>query len=327
VTDAQRRLHHLLLVIATGRRKGGVPIADLARRLGVSVDEVHSYVSQAMMCGRYPFGGGDLVDVHVDGDRVFVHLDQDLGRPASFTVQEALALSCALGALQSSRGEPYAAVAASALRKIRARLTGDVGERVADLEHRFAIGSDDRGVGERFSILSRGVDGRRAVDLHYYTASRDAMSRRRVRPYLLVQHLGYWYLVAHDSRSDEERIFKVERVREAALTDERFEVPASFDATRYGPARIFESTGVRRARVRFRGTPARTVWEEWPRARLVRERDGAVVARLDFTHVEGMAAWLMSLGDQVEVLEPADLRRAVAARCRAALSRRQRAAS
>jgi len=319
LTDAQRKLHHLLLVIAYGRRRGGVPLAELAKRLGVSNRQVQVYVEQAMMCGRYPFSGGDFVDVILSGDRVFVHLDQDLGTPAQFTRQEALALSAALGAVQASRGEPYAGIAASALRKIRARLSTDVQERVAEMEHRFAIPSDDRDVAERFSTIARGRSEQRAVDLHYYTASRDEMNRRRVHPYLLVQNLGFWYLVAHDGKSKEERIFKVERIKDATLTDEKFSVPASFDPRRYAPARIFETTVVRQARVRFAPPLARTVLEEWPRARLQKESGGRVVARLDFSRTEGMAAWIVSMGDRALVIEPDDLRAAVVARCRAAL--------
>lgn len=319
MTDAQRRLHHLLLVIAYGRRKGGFPVAELAKRLGVSKRQVQVYVEQAMMCGRYPFGGGDYVDVLHDGDRVFVHLDQDLGRPTQFTRQEALALSASLGAVQASRGEPYAGIAGSALRKIRQRLSTDVRDRVAELEHRFAIPSDDRDVAERFSTIARGRSERRAVDLHYYTASRDEMNRRRVHPYLLVQHLGFWYLVAYDGKSQSERIFKVERIQSATLTDERFSFPTSFDPERYAPARIFETTGVRQALVRFTPPLARTVLLEWPKARLKKESGGRVVARLDFSHAEGMAAWIVSMGDRAEVIEPEDLRAAVVARCRTAL--------
>ena len=40
------------------------------------------------------------------------------------------------------------------------------------------------------------------------------------------------YLIAHDSYSGAVRTFKVERIKAAELTDERFEGPADFDASR-----------------------------------------------------------------------------------------------
>ena len=319
MSEAQRRLHHLLLLLAYGARPGGCGLSELARRLGVSPSRVQSYAHQLLMCGRYPFAGGDFVDVTVDAGRVRVYVDQQLGQPVQLTQPEALALSFALGALQGARGQPYAALAASALRKIRARLAGDVEARVADLEQRIAIQPEDHGVGERFERLARAVRDRRAVDITYYTASRDAITRRRVNPYLLVQNLGFWYLVALDQRSDEERIFKVERVKRVRSSTQRFSIPASFSAERYRREPLFASSRTRQARVRFHPPLARIVGEEWPAARLHKERGGRVVARMDFTHAEGLAAWILSMGDRAEVLEPEDLRAAVVARCRAAL--------
>lgn len=320
MTDAERRLRHLLFLVAHASRRNGRPLREVARRLGVAPREVASYADELLMCGRYPFAGGDLIDVEVDPneERVFVHLDQRLGRPVRFTQQEALALAAALGALGSSRG-PFASVAASILGKLRARLGEDVRRRVEELEHRIAVQSDDRSVPERFQVLRRGLEERRAVEIHYYTASRDEMNRRRVRPYLLVQHLGWWYLVGLDDKSGDVRTFKVERVKEAHLTDERFEVPPSFDAEKYRRRRMFVGGPERQALVRFFPPVARIIAEEWSPARITRERSGTVVARVDFVHPEGFANWILSFGEAAEVVEPVELRAMVTARCRAAL--------
>ena len=57
MTEPQRKLHHLLLLLAYGARRGGTPLAELARRLGVSQSRVQSYADKLLMCGRYPFLG------------------------------------------------------------------------------------------------------------------------------------------------------------------------------------------------------------------------------------------------------------------------------
>lgn len=322
MTDQERRLHHMLLLLAYGSRRGGHPLSDIAQRLGVSRTEVQSYADKLLMCGRYPFAGGDLVDVMVQGDRVQVFVDQSLGRPVQLTQSEALALSSALSTLGGPSNEPYASVAESALRKIRLCLATEVGAQVADLARRIAIQPEDGGAAGRFAAIARGVRERRAIDVTYYTASRDAITRRRVRPYLLVQNLGFWYLVGLDEKSGEERTFKIERVKQVRLRRERFAVPNSFDADRYRREPLFASGKAREALVRFHPPLARIIREEWPQERLRSERGGRVVARMDYVHPEGLAAWIVSMGDRAEAVQPQDLRDAVVARCRAALARR-----
>jgi proteasome accessory factor C len=322
MTDLHDKIADLLFLVAYVKRNEGAPLGDLAARLGRSPDELLAYLDELMLCGRPPFGPGDLVELYYDPRerRVYVELDQGLGRPLRLTHQEALAVTVALRSFASSGAAPWAEIAARVLEKIRARIAGDVARRVEGLEQRIVMEGEDGDVEGRFRALSRGLEERREVEIEYYTASRDEMTTRRLRPYLLVQHLGYWYAVGHDSKRDEVRIFKVERIRAARLTDERFEVPASFDAERYRRRRMFVGDPQRTARVRFSASVARTLREDWSAARLEIEPDGSVVARLDFADVQGLAAWLLGFGPTFEVLEPADLRAEVAARSAAAIA-------
>ena len=321
MTDLHAKVADLLFLVAYVKRHEGAPIDDLAARLGRSPDEVLAYLDEVMMCGRPPFDPGDLVELYYDPRerRVYVELDQGLGRPLRLTHQEALAVTVALKGFASSGAAPYAEIAARVLEKIRARIADDVARRVEGLEQRIVMEGEDGDVDDRFRALSRGLDERREVEIEYYTASRDEMTTRRLRPYLLVQHLGYWYAVGHDGSRDEVRIFKVERIRAARLTDDRFEIPATFDAEKYRRRRMFVGENERTARVRFFPPVARVLAEDWPASRIEKEVDGSIVARLDFVGVEGLATWLMGFGANFEVLEPAELRAEVAARCRKAI--------
>ena len=56
------------------------------------------------------------------------------------------------------------------------------------------------------------------------------VTRRVVDPYGLVFHVGRWYLVAHDHRSDEVRSFRLDRIVAVRPTGAVFEAPPNFDA-------------------------------------------------------------------------------------------------
>ena len=315
-----KRLREVLHLIAYLRRNPAAHITDVAAALGMPPGATRELIELATLCGRAPFDPGDLIDIHIDHkQRVHLQLDQRLGRPVRLSRPEALALVIALKAL-CGEGD-LGPAAASALDKLRHALTAEVAAGVAALESRFAFEGDDAGVAERFHTLRRGMNERRAVELEYYTASRDAMSERTLRVFAMVQHLGQWYAVGRDSLRQEIRMFKVERIKRVALTGETFEIPASFKPERYRKdGKLLMGRRYREARVRFRQPSARIVREEWPPELVADAGDGDVIGTLHYVAHEGLANWLLAHAGAAEVLDPPELRAAVAARAREVLA-------
>ena len=314
-----RRLEQLLLLVAYVRRHPGARVAEVAQVIGVRPAEVPALVDRLAVAGKPPFAPDDLIEVWIEHpDRVYVHLDQSLGQPLSLTRAEGTALAIALHALADSTAAPYAGLAGAALTKIKSTLSQPTAADVSDVEARILIDGADRGGAERFAVVSRALEERRAVDIDYYTAGRGELGGRRLRPYALVQRLSAWYVVGHDERSGEVRVFKLERLREARLTDERFEVPTSFDASRYQGALVVALEGAERARVRFLPPLAGAIVDDNPAAEP--QPDGSVIVAVEFVEPEGLAAWVMSFGGHAEILAPPSLRAQVVARCEALLS-------
>lgn len=319
-TRIDRRLREVLHLIAFLRRNPGAHVKELATALGTTPKATRELIELATMCGVAPFDPSDLIEIVVDDrDRVHLELDQRLGEPVQFSRSEALALVVALRAL-ASEGD-LGPAADRVLVKLRAALSVAVADGVADVESRIVFEGDDAGIAGRFETLRRGMDEGRAVDIVYYTASRDAVSTRRLRPFALLQHLGHWYAVGHDSARKEIRVFRVERVKEATLTDQRFEIPSSFKAERYRKkGKLLVGRRHSEAWVLFREPAARVVREEWPADLIDVRDDGTVVGTLHYAALEGIANWLLAHGAAAEVLEPAELRDVVAARARATLA-------
>jgi proteasome accessory factor C len=318
MADARTQIQRLLLVISYARRHRGARVEEVARAVGMTPAELKASVPALSLVGKPPFAPDDLIDIAIEGDRLYVELDQALGRPLRLSGPEWLALAIALRSLAASGAGDLAETARGVLGRIEA--LGPEGDAAA-LEKRFSIEAEDHGrTAEKFRVLEHGLRERRAVDLVYYTASRDELSPRRLRPYALVQSLGAWYVVGHDSRRDEVRLFKVERIREASLTDERFDPPPGFDAPRYARGRLSGVSGGGTARIRFVSSAARSVLEDHPPERVTRGADGSVELQLDYQTPEWVAGWALSFGEAAEVLGPAEVQEAVATRCREALA-------
>ncbi len=81
--------------------------------------------------------------------------------------------------------------------------------------------------------LSRAVSGHRTLQMRYYSASRDRVTRREVDPYHLWFAAGGLYPIAYCHLRRDVRMFAVERIRSLTVTPHAFQLPLGFDVETY----------------------------------------------------------------------------------------------
>lgn len=153
---------------------------------------------------------------------------------------------------------------------------------------------------------------RRRLRIRYYTRSRDADTVRTVSPQRLLYYRGNWYLDAWCHRVDAMRRFAVDAIASAEALDEAaLEAPLEDDAAGYG---IFSGAVEKTAVLRFDPEAARWVRNEiWhPRQRSAELPDGALRLEIPYGNSRELLMDVLRYGPEVEVLQPPELRKAVA---------------
>ena len=174
-----------------------------------------------------------------------------------------------------------------------------------DLSHWGPVNADD----ERFSKVKTAVLEKHILQFSY--AGYNGMSARRVKPILLYFKGSAWYLQAFCLTRNDFRTFKLNRVSAPVLTDEHFDDDLTppplepWDQTQRWP----------QMQLRFAPALAYRVYDEYDEACICRNEDGSllVTACLPFEE-EWVQARILSYGTDAEVLSPACLRSALAAR-------------
>lgn len=242
--------------------------------------------------------------------------------PTDFTLDETLSLlilSHNLG--RAEAGVPFQSAAHSAAAKLFSnlpgRLRGYVGELAAAVDVRLDSHHPHRADQTAYEQLLRSIRTRMRVRIVYDSLFEQAELRTLLSPYRLFFRRRAWYVVGRSSVHRAVRTFHLGRIRALEPTSDSFRIPARFSVDRYlgnawhlvrGPER-----GVRVV-IRFRPKVAHNVAEvTWHKSQqLVWNSDGT----LDFTvTVDGLSEiswWILGYGDQAEVLEPAELRAAIA---------------
>ncbi|WP_432535995.1 helix-turn-helix transcriptional regulator [Kineococcus arenarius] len=316
------RSERLVALLFQLQRRRAATVAELARELGVSTRTAHRDVA-ALRAAGVPIwsepgrGGGVRL---VDGWRS--HLD-------GLTSREAVAL-LTLSAPRALSALGLDGAVAAAHAKVAATLPQELRERAGALAQRFHLDApgwfraeDDT---PELAVLARAVWEQRPVRLTYGPAGEGA--ERTLEPLGLVLKAGVWYLVA--SSRGRVRTYRVARVGGAELLPGRFERPAGFDLAAWwavSSAQFERSLGrvAVTARLSPRGVRALppVLGEQVAAEALASagEPDAAGWRTVRFALEEPAVAagQLLALGADVVVVEPAQVRRELAALARRVL--------
>jgi predicted DNA-binding transcriptional regulator YafY len=262
-------------------------------------------IDRLLRTGRYPNAGGIAAELEVSRRTVYRDLDflRDFwGAPLEFCPRhngyhytepdyalppmrlsegELVALFLAERVMHQYRDTPYEHDLATAFRKLTAQLPGEVTIHLADWQDAYSFRPPPGADGDLrcFRVVARAVHAGRQVELVYWAASRDEVSKRVVDPYHLLAAEGTWYLVGYCHLREAVRMFATSRIRSVRETGERVERPADFRIADYlEPSfRVVRGDGrPRRVRLRFAPSAARYTGEKvWhPSQRLRPRADG-----------------------------------------------------
>jgi proteasome accessory factor C len=173
-----------------------------------------------------------------------------------------------------------------------------------------APGGDDAAISV---VVSRAIAERRVLAFEYYKENEDEFSARVVEPYALINGREGWYVASFDPSRDSVRHFRLDRIKSATVTKDRFEPRADVDpaADVDGWPRTGEVPASRRAQVWI--SPERARWAREERTVTGELEDGAVIVELAFAGVDWLVREVLKEAGDAVVLAPEDARSAVRA--------------
>lgn len=292
------RLRRILALLPYAIRHPGVGVDELARKFGVAREDLLDDLNLLFMCGLPGYGPGDLIDVSIDGDHVYVRMADYFEAPLRLTAVEALSLYAGGAALASMPDMAEADALKRGLTKL-GRALGAEGDTAIDVQV-------EAGPPGHISAIRDALEERKQLRIEYFSASTGELSTREVDPWLLYAALGRWYLIAWDHGRDDERMFRVDRIKAVTTLDATAEPPEDLDVTRYsGAFRSDPELAV--ARMEISPRAARWFEEYYPVRSATTGPDGWRAVELEFSNVGWLARLVLSLGDDVRAVEPPEV--------------------
>lgn len=310
------------LIQKLAKSRAGCGLDDLADELGCVRRTVYRDLDALM------YAGFPVVSEKREGRVFYRFLESFRIGDVPFTPDEILALAFGEDLLRQLEGTVFHDSIRSALHKIRSGLSPELAEYLARLGETFRVlpgpHKNYAHLRETIQALHDAVLRRRTVRMRYRTGRTGKEATRELDPYRVWFRSGGLYVVGHDHKSDEIRTFAVERIRSLELCETSFDIPDSFDFDAWSAS----SFGViaepaTKVRVRFDARWVTYVEEHtWhPSQALTPLPGGGVEMGLEVGDTADLRAWILSFGAGAEVLEPRELREAIAAEFDAAGAR------
>ena len=317
---AKEQVGRLLALVPLIQRRGAMPVDEAAAALGVPPEQLVKDLRVLIYCGWPGWLPGDLIEVDLDaldGEGVIRITNADyLSTPLRLSPAEASAMIVALRTLRESADGDTLATLDSVLGKLEAAAEDG---RVTTGPVEVHVPSGQREIAALRTRLAGAIDEGRQVHLTYYVPSRDENTERTVDPLRLVDAEGSAYLQAWCHVAGNRRLFRMDRVVDAAVLDTPAETHPEVGPLDLGDG-LFRPAADDTLVTLLLAPQARWVAEYYPVETTREAPDGGLEVDLYVADPRWLTRLLLRLAPYASVVRPREFTEAFTAAAQEALS-------
>ena len=155
----------------------------------------------------------------------------------------------------------------------------------------------------KIAAIQDAIENRHLLEFYYYAPSGE--SRRSIEPYYIVFKWTSWYVYGWCLKRKDYRLFKLNRMDKVRESETGFscrnapvpDLSAELAFPRNIRLKALFDPEMKWRLVEEFGPDCYTVWE-----------DGRLLLTQDYSDMDNLCMWMLTFGEKVEVLEPAELR-------------------
>ena len=232
--------------------------------------------------------------------------------PMGFSgADELLALGMAKNILSLYRDTPIYEAARQLLENITAPLAADGNSNW--YENRIVVPQlpSSHVIPDIWNPITSALRENRILEFEYQGTYDEDYKTRRVRPYQLLFDSGLWYLYGYAEERKGIRIFSLSRIKNIALTKDKFSLPTDFDYRSGNSGSYFGVfKGEKKYRFKIAFYDYSVAWvndRKWAEDQKITKADDGIIITFTSTQFEKVIEWVLSRGYTARPLEPEQL--------------------
>lgn len=288
---AEDRVKGLLVMLPWLVKQGGpVELSEMAERFDISVEHLIKDLELATLCGRPPYTPADYIELIIEDGSVVATMSRFIEHSPALTVSEGLAVLTALKSANGIAGSESEEALSSLMQKLERVLASYMDTIDVDLASPDHLGE-----------LREALTKNETVAIQYFAPAKAEITEREITPAQIFTDRGRWYVRGYDSKSADERTFRVDRIQSAQRTGRTGKVLRLLSA----PGRFFSANNKSLTLVKIEIGPSdEWVIDNYPVESVTKQGDGRSVVALYATSEHWMGRLLVRLSPDAKVLEP-----------------------
>jgi proteasome accessory factor BC len=293
------------MLIEAAKETSRLAVSEVVEILHISEEELRDDID---LLNVVNFGGGTYVlYAELKGDEIEVDAEpygDSFARPARLLPLEAKALVAAIDLFGDHLPQ-------SGLLTARKKIVGALGHDPSEEGLEIAAsGGDDSAIARK---VNDAIEARRVLAIHYYKENEDEFTKREIEPYRLANGPEGWYVASYDRRREDVRHFRLDRIKEATVTQEDFEPrPEVADIAAIEGGWLSEGQVPAAEVARVWVSPERARWAREEHTVVEELADGAVLIEVPYGSSDWLLREILKGAGELVVIEPTDAREMVA---------------
>jgi predicted DNA-binding transcriptional regulator YafY len=163
---------------------------------------------------------------------------------------------------------------------------------------------------EIWDVITDAMKENRVITFEYKGYRDEDYKTRLVRPYQLLFDNGVWFLYAWSEERSAIRIFSLTRMKNAAMTNERFKLPKNFDYCANNDGSFFGVFAGEKKHftIAFDRYAAKDIQDRlWAKDQNIYQEDDEVIIEFTSSQYNKVLSWVLSFGSGARPIEPPEL--------------------
>jgi predicted DNA-binding transcriptional regulator YafY len=296
--SAVQRVARALDLVPYVSEHPGIEIAELAKRFNISEKQIIQDLELIFLCGLPGYTPYELIDLTYEDGVVTIIEPQLLDKPRKFSETEGVVITLGLNLIRDSTADLSAIEAIERLLDKLSRIfKAPVQATIADHVKPFL-----------YDQIVRAIKSGVFIQFKYQSLSDDLLSYRKVKPVQISVKKGFYYLLALEGSSREERTFRIDQIADLEIS------VGDISENQKSIKNRDKFSFTLRTRDRFITEKYREIFSDIT-------LDGEIFTiRGEVSNLQWLQRWLLSNSPAVEISSPDSVRKAIRNRAQATLN-------
>ena len=162
---------------------------------------------------------------------------------------------------------------------------------------------DKSAVSDKIELIKAAMEQNLKIAFNYF--SQNGERRRMIEPYHLVFQWSDWYVWGYCAQREDYRMFKLTRMTELTLTDEKI---SDRSVPEYLCDKQWDNTGGIEVTVKFDDSVKWRIIDEFGTDSLKYNENGDIIVTITRSNIPALYQYLLSFGDSAEIIAPMEYR-------------------